>query len=605
MYLNKLKMLLISLFSSMMLLGSFYAAEATQPVNRDTQPEWQKAYGPYKAGEYSSLPHEMTPEEKVLWDSSRPDVGRTDPPRGRVRQTAEFEAMEGVLIRYPLGISYDIVAEMSEDVIVYTIVSSRSVMNQAINNYQANGVNLDNCEFIIAPTDSYWTRDYGPWWITHGKASFSIVDFTYNRPRPNDDNIPGVVSRYFRVPKFEMDLIHAGGNYMTDGMGIAASTDLVLTENPDKTVADIEQIAQDFLGIHTYHIVPDPNGAYIDHIDTWGKFLDVDKILIREVPITHSQYDEIEATVAYFSDQISSYGTQYEIYRVYTPNDQPYTNSLILNDKVLVPMNNSIWDDDAIAAYEDAMPGYQVLGFTGSWVSTDALHCRARGIPDNGMLYIKHFPIINDQPTEQSIVINATIVPYSGERLERGYPEILWKDSPGSSYISEPMTRVSRYQYEGSIPAQASEGNVYYYIHAEDMSGRVENHPFIGGEDPHIFSVVTGEPDIKANGSDGPLTMRHDNTLSVTIELNAGSLSGDNADWWVLADTPFGWYYDNLSSGWQSGQSVTYMGPLFNLDPYEVLNMSGLRLGDDTFYFGVDMNMNGTIDMGRYIMTVL
>jgi len=28
------------------------------------------------------------------------------------------------------------------------------------------------------------------------------------------------------------------------------------------------------------------------------------------------------------------------------------------------------------------MPGYEVLPFTGTWESTDALHCRVKGIPD-------------------------------------------------------------------------------------------------------------------------------------------------------------------------------------------------------------------------------
>ena len=42
---------------------------------------------------------------------------------------------------------------------------------------------------------------------------------------------------------------------------------------------------------------------------------------------------------------------------------------------------NSSWDD-SLEVYRDALPGYEVLGFTGSWQSTDALHCRVRGIPD-------------------------------------------------------------------------------------------------------------------------------------------------------------------------------------------------------------------------------
>jgi hypothetical protein len=110
-------------------------------------------------------------------------------------------------------------------------------------------------------------------------------------------------------------------------------------------------------------------------------------------------------------------------------------------------------------------------------------------------------------------------------------------------------------------------------------------------------------PDIKANGSDGPITITTGDNLSVTIELTPGNFSGYNADWWVLADTsPFGWYYYNVNTGsWFPGVIVTYQGALFNLPSYGVLNTTGLPTGTYTFYFGVDGNMNGTIDMGQIV----
>ena len=43
---------------------------------------------------------------------------------------------------------------------------------------------------------------------------------------------------------------------------------------------------------------------------------------------------------------------------------------------------NSSWDDEALEIYEQALPGYDILPFTGTWQSTDALHCRVKGIPD-------------------------------------------------------------------------------------------------------------------------------------------------------------------------------------------------------------------------------
>ncbi|MCK7525236.1 MAG: hypothetical protein MZV64_50340 [Ignavibacteriales bacterium] len=67
-----------------------------------------------------------------------------------------------------------------------------------------------------------------------------FADFPYNRPRPYDDNIPVVLAQQMGIPLYGMNLIHTGGNWMDDGMGIAASTTLVYTENPDLTEEEID-----------------------------------------------------------------------------------------------------------------------------------------------------------------------------------------------------------------------------------------------------------------------------------------------------------------------------------------------------------------------------
>jgi len=463
-------------------------AQAQIPVND----EWKGAYGPYKQGEYSTLPREMTPEERRLWDLKRPTPVPSVAPPPPARHVAEFERMQGVLIRYPLGISTQVVREMAQDAIVYTIVSSEAVHIDAFNTFMGNGVNMANVQFIVAPTDSIYTRDYGPWGIFEGTDGSAIVDFTYNRPRPNDDQIPGKVSAYLSLPMFTMGLIHSGGNFMSDGMGVAASTDLVVSENPDKTVNDIGQSVKDFLGVATYHIVPDPTGTYIQHIDTWGKFLGIDKLLLRQVPPSHPQFAATEATATYFANQTSSFGKPYKIYRVSTPNDEPYTNALILNNKVLVPIMGTASDAAAIAAYQAAMPGYQVIGFTGSWLSTDALHCRVMGIPDAQMLYIQHFPPVSAQQIGQPIEIRATVVPYSGQTLTINSPVVYWKGALAANYVPLIMAAVSATEYQAFIPPQTAPGEIYYYIHADDNSGKSENHPFIGASDPHVIMIAGG-----------------------------------------------------------------------------------------------------------------
>ena len=91
------------------------------------------------------LPIGLTEEEKGKMHIIE-EMGReTDPPPTPIRNIAEFEPMQGVLIRYPFGISYSIIAEMSEDIMVTTIVSGQSQENTVTNYYSSNGVNLDNC----------------------------------------------------------------------------------------------------------------------------------------------------------------------------------------------------------------------------------------------------------------------------------------------------------------------------------------------------------------------------------------------------------------------------------------------------------------------------
>lgn len=442
-----------------------------------------------------SLPHWLTPDELLRLDEIGEGFLPTAAPPAPVRQPAEFEPMQGVLIRYPFGISYEIIAEMAEDIEVVTIVSNIDEQYYVQQQYINHGVNVSNCSYLIAFSDSYWARDYGPWFVITGDEEQGIVDVIYNRPRPNDDQIPAEYGQSQGIPVYGMSLVTAGGNYMTDGQGIAVSTDLLYTENPGLSPADIDEMAQDYLGVDTYHVVPDALGEYIEHIDCWAKFLSPETIMIIEVPAYHPQYDELEDAVDYFESQTSCYGTPYNVARVYTPNGQPYVNSLILNDKVLIPTTNSSWDDDAIASYEAAMPGYEVLGFSGSWYTTDALHCRAMGITDRYMLQISHTPLTDGPPGPDGFLVEAEVIPYSGEELINDTPALYWTVD-GSTWEWVAMDDLGGFQYEATIPRYSHGTIIEYYIHAEDASGRSENHPYIGEAGAHSFMQVSTHPHV-------------------------------------------------------------------------------------------------------------
>jgi len=120
--------------------------------------------------------------------------------------------------------------------------------------------------------------------------------------------------------------------------------------------------------------------------------------------------------------------------------------------------------------------------------------------------------------------------------------------------------------------------------------------------------VVTGfqSIDIKANGSDGPLIVAASTPVAITVTMDPGAYSGQNADWWLVAKTPLAppadWYSYVHPQGWLPGIRRALAGPLSDLAPTEVLNMP-LPAGDYLFYFGVDDNTDGTPE-GTWLDTV-
>ncbi len=441
------------------------------------------------------LTHQMTPEEAQKSHLIGRDFVQTDPPPGAVISLGEFERAKGALIAYPFGIPMTVIREMARDAKLYTLVTGLSQENAVRSQYTNAGVNLDNCNFIYAPTDSYWTRDYGPMFISYGNDQVGLIDFPYNRPRPNDDEVPKVVADALGIPWFGMNVIHTGGNYMSDSYGNASSTMIAYSENPDQTSAEVDQKMQAYLGVNDYHVLEDPNNTYIDHIDCWGKYLATNKVLIRSVPQSHPQYDEIEATAAYFASLTTPWNSPFEVYRVNTPQNQPYTNSFIFNDKVFVPIMGSQDDEPALDVYRQAMPGYKVFGIIGlpgaPWESTDALHCRAHELADPEMLRIRHIPLLGNVPQNDSYSFAANIAAYSGAEVIADSALFYYRVNPNpyTPFESVAMTNTMGTNWSVTIPAPEYGSTVQYYIHAADASGKSENHPFIGKPDPHEFYV--------------------------------------------------------------------------------------------------------------------
>jgi len=113
---------------------------------------------------------------------------------------------------------------------------------------------------------------------------------------------------------------------------------------------------------------------------------------------------------------------------------------------------------------------------------------------------------------------------------------------------------------------------------------------------PKLVLEVDPLPDIKVNGQNGPITVSSSTLVAITISLRPGDQSSKNVDWWIVANTPFGWYSYVYPTGWVTGINLCTQSQLFDLSPpFEIFNAT-LPIGKYFFYFAVDDNVDGMPD---------
>ena len=440
-------------------------------------------------------------EEEMTTPVRNENFVETDPPTGTPRFVAEFEPMQGVMIRYPLGIPTSLVVQLANNCRVYCIVSS-SYQSSAQNSFQNAGVNMNNVTFVNAASDSYWVRDYGPWYIFEDRNP-AIVDNIYNRPRPNDDNMSGVFANFWQIPMYGMNLEHTGGNMMEDGRGHGVSDNLVFQEN-NYNETNVRNKMRDYLGIDPYHVTIDPQGDYIAHVDCWGKYLAPDKILIAQLPSSNSHYADYEEVANYFATTNCCWGYPYQVYRVQEPGGStlaPYTNSLILNKTVYVPMGSQAsYNDAAIAVYQEAMPGYDIVGvynndYYTSWENTDALHCRTRGVMDFNMLFVDHRDVYHGEVEWQAeYPVVSKFIAYSGMDLKQDSLLVYYSINGGEYQVAHMTATGEPDEYVGNITGFQGGDEIDYYVFGADESNHRYTQPVFAELEPHHFTVGPHSP---------------------------------------------------------------------------------------------------------------
>ncbi|MFA7157947.1 MAG: penicillin-binding protein activator [Kiritimatiellia bacterium] len=144
------------------------------------------------------------------------------------------------------------------------------------------------------------------------------------------------------------------------------------------------------------------------------------------------------------------------------------------------------------------------------------------------------------------------------------------------------------------VAGVAPETHCYFWVKALNSSGTSD---FSEGAEGWAGSAAG--PCVMINGASTDTAVLQPDAVSVTVAMNPGAHAGTEADWWLAAETPAGWYYRDASGLWQDAAGgilrPAWQGPLISLPAVEMLNISGMQTGRYVFYFGVDQR-NGILD---------
>jgi hypothetical protein len=135
------------------------------------------------------------------------------------------------------------------------------------------------------------------------------------------------------------------------------------------------------------------------------------------------------------------------------------------------------------------------------------------------------------------------------------------------------------------------EDEIYYFA--------VTAYDTAGNESGYSNEVISPIPllDIKANDSDGPLTIAPSDIVAITVSLDPGGYVDQSLDCWLFADTSNGRYSYTPLGRWQAGSHlVTQTPPDILLLKQVYYNLAPFGLGSYKLFLALDSNADGILD---------
>ena len=195
----------------------------------------------------------------------------------------------------------------------------------------------------------------------------------------------------------------------------------------------------------------------------------------------------------------SIYNRPYKVVRIpmvpsssgnYPPNAsyRTFTNSIILNNLVLVPTYGHYLDNQGLQIYQEAMPGYNIVGLNMESVigASGAIHCITREIAAEDPILFAHARPDEALTQADSFEIKAYIKSNSG--IENA--SLHWTTDLSSGFMAEEMI-LENDTFRVWIPVEAGTAEIAYYFSATNGNGKTSSKPLVAPEGYYTLSITS------------------------------------------------------------------------------------------------------------------
>lgn len=339
------------------------------------------------------LPAEWEPQDAVLLTWPHKNTG-WNPFLDDVIQL--YEALVSVICDYA-----DVVIALPEE----EIADARMRL-------EAMSIPMEYVYFYPVNTNDTWARDHGPITVQTDQG-MKLLNFKFNGwgekyPFDLDNSISKNLREQDAFPSAEFEneeWVLEGGSIDTDGQGTLLTTSSCLlnkNRNPHLSKSDIELRLKNAFGVRKINWL---ESGYLAGDDTDGHI----DVLVRHCPnntIVYTacddeadeHYVELKKMENELAAMTNADGIAYRLLPLPWPGEKigdadtrlpaSYANFLVVNEAVLVPIYDSLSDEDALEVISQAFPGFEIMGIPCSTLIErgGSLHCITMQLPEGVLM---------------------------------------------------------------------------------------------------------------------------------------------------------------------------------------------------------------------------